>query len=556
MDKKLTPQELAQVSAAYWASLFRVVLANGQVFSTEGREYQVLMMEDNSSELVYMKATGGGFSEAEIIKSLHGMRYGRYPQGVGYYFPTDEDMQDYVKSRFNPLIQCNPEAIGKYLKSMGAKGSDSAGYKRIGNANLYLRGATLKPGSDGEGSTKQSTKTSGIQIDRAVLDEVDQMDSEVPAKVRGRMANACVDGVKGASELVFIGNPSDEDRGVDAIWKNSDQREWFRKCTCGGWTCAEIEFINDPEKTVGIDKNGRGYIRCVKCQKPVGQRKGVWVAQRPHIKHRAGYHWSHLTSEYQDPARILRDYRNPPEGNFGDVMRLDLGLAYSSIEDKLRKQTIWGCCGNEGMAETHRGPCAMGVDNDDKKHVVIGIRTGNEKYRLLKVVCVDNFESVLDLIRKYNIRSCVGDLRPNADSARTFQKAAMSMGCKTFLCEYTDSPLQDAVFNDNSGIVKVYRTGIFDKSQRMFMMQDVVIPRRSPELDNFAEQCCNCVKHKTINKRNRQVIFRYEKTGNGNDHYRNSLNYFLIATNKVGRVLDNKIVVKQSVDCNSTYSVL
>jgi hypothetical protein len=530
-QQELTDVDLmAQVSAAYWAKLYSLRLASGLPFTFDGREYQIEPMQTVAKETVHKKATGGGFSEIEIIKSIHGMRYGRYPQGVGYFFPTDTDMQDYVKTRFNPLINNNYNSIGRYIKT-GRKGTDSAGVKRIGNANLYLRGTTLAP--QGDGDVRQSTKTSGIQIDRAVLDEVDQMESEVIAKIRGRMANACVDGIKGFSELVFIGNPSDDDRGVDLLYQSSDQREWFRNCSCGAKTCAEIEFLNDPEKTVGINSDGTGYIRCSKCGKPVGVRNGIWISQKPEITTRIGYHWSHLSSEYQDPARILRDYRNPPEGNFGDVMRLDLGLSYSSQDERLRKENVYNCCCLDPMPDSHGGPCAMGVDNDDKKHVVIGVRTGNDRYRLVKMAKVESFQEVHDLARKYNVKSCVADLRPNADSAREFQK---NEKYKVFLCEYTESPLQDFVFNDETGIVKAYRTGIYDSTHRIILNNYIILPRRTPLIDEFALQCCNCVKSKEKNKKTQQVVFRYKKTGDQNDHYRNALNYFVMAASKCHKV--------------------
>ena len=569
---KLTPEDIASVSPGVWAATsyelkdgklhYPLILASGAQFSFKGREYLREPLELACMEKVAMKATGGGFSECAIIRSIHGMRYGRYPQGVGYYFPTDDDMQDYVKSRFNPLIQLNKEAIGKYLKT-GGKTTDSASIKRIGNANLYMRGATLKPGQ--EDGTRQSTKTSGIQFDRGVLDEIDQMETEVIAKVRGRMANACVDGIKGFYELEFIGNPSDEDRGVDLLWQGSDKRYWHRHCPCGGLTCAELEFFNDPEKCVGFypDRDDRerhnqpvGFIRCVKCGKPVGIRQGEWIATNPSIKSRVGYNWSHLTSEYQDPARILRDYRNPPENNLGDVMRLDLGAAYSSQDEKLRKDNVYACCGPEGMPESHAGPCIMGIDNDDGKHIVIGARTGNDRYEVFRPARCDDFKACYDLVRKFNVKSAVVDCRPNKDSAVQFAKACHAIGCRVYLCEYTDSILQDAVFNDDTGIVKVYRTGIFDASHRAILEQHIRLPRRCAAIDMFAEQCCSCVKSKEKNKKTGQIVFRYKKTGKGNDHLRNALNYLLVASSKVKCIKSNYIDQKFEGDCDITYNVI
>ncbi|MCK9492711.1 MAG: phage terminase large subunit family protein [Sulfurimonas sp.] len=552
--------------AAYWAKANRIRLSNGQLFSTEGREYQVPFMRDEAPEKCYMKATGCGVSDAEILECLHGMIYGRYRQGVLYGFPNDGDMMDYSKTRWTPLIQFNPAQIGKHL-TIGGKKTDAADVKRIRNANLYLRGLRMMPTADGE--SRQSVAATGIHVDKAVLDETDQMEEEIIGKVRGRLSNARIDGVRGKSQIVYIGNPSDEDRGIDSLWQGSDQRYWYRKCECGGWTCAELEFFEDPEKCVGMypDRISRmenfqptGYVRCTKCGKPVGQRVGRWVPTKKENSRRHGFNWSYLTSENQDPAHILHCYRHPPENNIGDVIRLMLGRAYSSTDEKLRKESVYACCSLDGMPDSHDGPCAMGVDNDDNKHVVIGVRTGPETYKLVRVFALNDvtqnrFGQILDLIQRYRVKSCVTDLRPNADSAREFQRAAIRYGCRVWLCEYTESPLQDCNFIDNSGIVKVYRTGIFDTTHRVIMNSQIVLPRRNKLIDDFAQQCCNCVKSKEIDKRKRTVVFRYKKTGNGNDHFRNALNYFVVAASKVGRSRDRRFELANK-DCVMDYSVI
>jgi hypothetical protein len=525
-------QAMLKTSPGVWAKDSLIRLANGATFSFENRAYLVEPMNSIAPVECSMKATGGGFSECQgILPTLHGMINGRYPQGVAYYFPTDTDMEDYVKTRFDPLIKDNYAAIGKYCNNVNA-----AGVKRIGNSNLFLRGPGVD-GSEESDNSKQSSKTAGIQVDRLVIDEVDKFDQNKIAKMRHRLGNCAVDGVPGKSEIRYIANPSDEDRGIDLFWQKSDQRYWFSQCTsCGTFTDTLAEFLNDPEKSVGTDENGKGYMKCAKCGKPLGFKYGKYIAKYPsQTKTMVGYHWSHLVSAYQDPLRILHDYRNPPEGNFGDVMRLDLGLAYSAAEDKLRKDTVLACCGNDGIRESHAGPCAMGVDNDDGKHYVIGIRTSNERYELIKAGRVDDFKGVYDLVRKYGVKSIIVDLRPNADSAREFAKTARSAGARVYLAEYTDSPLQDSNINENTGVIKIYRTGIFDTSHRVISNGMIRLPRQSRDIDNFAEQCCNCVKAKDINPKG-QVIYRYKKTGNGNDHLRNALNYFILASQKVRKV--------------------
>jgi hypothetical protein len=539
-------EKAAAISCAYWAHLKQIRLATGIPFSTVGREYQIdwLTPPKQAKERCYMKATGAGVSDGEILETIHGMIYGRYKQGALYGFPTDDDMYDYAKTRWNPLIDMNQEQIGKFLGKGRAK-TDSADVKRICNSNLYLRGMRMSPTADGE--SRQSVAATGIHVDKVVLDEVDQMEIEIVGKVRGRMSNAQIDGIKGKSLLAMIGNPSDEDRGIDQIWQGSDQREWFRKCECGGWTCAELEFRNDPEKCVGFypDPISRranfqplGFIRCVKCGKPVGQRVGKWVPVRPSVTDREGYHWSYLTSENQDPAHVLHCYRNPPEGNFGDVMRLMLGWAYSSQDEKLRKDNVWACCHKgEGMPDLDSGPCAIGVDNSDHKHIVVLKRLPNAQYRMIRCFEFESdtdFSKTIDVIKRYHVKAGVIDLRPNADSAREFQKVAAKHGCRIWACEYTDSPLIDVGFIDKTMIVKVYRTGIFDMSHKIILNQEIRLPGRCALIDDFAQQCCNAVKSKDVDKRRNVIVYRYKKTGGGNDHYRNALNYGIVAAKKIG----------------------
>lgn len=520
--------------AAVWAQYSKLKLANGQIFSFDDRPYLVEPMSMHHKAQMSMKATGGGFSECQgILPTLHGLIANRYAQGALYLFPTNDDVQDYSKSRFGPLFSNNKHAIGKYVKSAASKGTDTSKLKIVNGKNLYLRGARLDPADEGAGA-KTSTKLSGIQVDRVVFDEVDLIDPEAIPLALGRCGNASVDGVKGDKEVVYIANPSDEDRGIDLYWQKSDQRHWFRLCTCGEYTCAEIEFQNDCHKAVGIADNGKGYIRCRKCGKPLSVGPGQWIAQRPSNSELAGYHWSHLTSNYCDPAEILDHFTNPPDNNLGAVYRYELGLPYSSKEDKLRKQDVLACCGREGIPENHSGPCAIGVDNDDNKHVVILIRTGNERYEMIKCLRTTKggFEEVYDLIRRFNIKFGVVDLRPNKDSSVRFQKDAAAIGCKIYLCEYKESPLQDANFNDNNGIVGVYRTGIFDRTHRIITNQHIILPRQSPVLDEFARQCCNCVKSRD-EKRKDVVIYRYAKSGDQHDHYRSALNYAVIAADRV-----------------------
>jgi len=382
-----------------------------------------------------MKGTQGGFTEIEVLKSLHGMIHKRYPIGVLYTFPTTDDVGEFSKSRFNPLILANRITIGKFVKK-----TDTASLKKIHDAFLYLRGARLSQKISGE--EKESSKMRSIPVDKVVFDEIDLMDEDVISKARGRMGHSKV------KEEVYISNPTIPDYGIDKIFQSSDQRHWFRKCaSCGEWTCAELSFPD----CVKIRSDGTGYIGCNKCGKEVLITPGEWVPSVPaNSDFMHGYRWSQLTSVFNDPAEILEDYANPPEGNLGDIVRLRLGLPYIAAEDRLTEAEVLACCGSNISAHSHRGPCAMGVDVGKVKHVVIGVRL-DKRYEVIKTIQLSDWKDIHDIARRFNVKSTVIDIRPYEDSAREFQKKAKH---RVWLCEYSETTPAAPVYNQRTGIVK------------------------------------------------------------------------------------------------------
>jgi len=562
IQKEYTPEQKAELAAlsvnpAYWAAKKHIRLGSG-LFTFKDHEYIIRPMSSPAKRKCCMKATGLGFSECMgILPTIHGMIYGHYPQGVLYMFPTNDDVQDYSKSRFDTLSKQNPAAIGCTVGMN--KAADNVKLKKIGQSFLYLRGATLIP-SDDDGGGEKSSKLSGIQVDRCVFDEIALMNQNAILKALGRMGHSKV------QEEVYIANPRGEDEDIDIIWKASNQMYWHRKClSCNEWTCAESEFPQCVKLYGNADerlRNGEfaGYVACKKCGRPVpmwaGDGSAEWVATHPEIKDMEGYSISHLSTVFHDPAAILQKFNNPPQGNLGDVYRLDLGRPYSSAEDKLQRHTVLSCCAHDAMAERHPGPCAMGVDVGIVKHVVIGCRINSDKFAVLRVVQAKDFNEISDLARRYNVKSSVVDIRPYEDEARAFQRRERGYGNKVWLCQYTDTPTVDRKFNENTGVVTVYRTGILDHTHREISEGNYVFPRICSAIEEFVQQVCNCAKHKELD-RNKTTVYRYSQTGNPRqgDHYRHALGYFDIAA-AVGRIatVANKYKKSAVEDADNNYA--
>src|SRR5512139_2654480 len=127
--------DVAKVDPWIWAWHNQIKLVGG-VFTVEGHEYQAGLMQSHAQVRVYKKAAQMTFTESEVLRTLHGMIQGTYPVGVLYLFPTDDDVSEFSKTRFSPLIDYNPDTIGKYITS-----TDATNVKRVNEAFLYLHGA-------------------------------------------------------------------------------------------------------------------------------------------------------------------------------------------------------------------------------------------------------------------------------------------------------------------------------------------------------------------------------------------------------------------------------
>ena len=514
----LTPAQLAAASPAYWAGFSKIRLGS-EPFSFVGHQYQIEPMQSQARRLCCMKGTQGGWTLLLMLCKLHGLIHCKYKSGVLYMFPTTDNVQEFSKSRFAPLISDNPQSVGRFVKA-GGKGTDTASLKKVHDAFLYLRGARLSQSVGGMSDEKESVQVRSIPVDSVVFDEVDLMDEAVIAKALGRMGHSSV------KEEVYLSNPILPGAGIDKIFQQSDQRHWFRKCGCGTETCAELSFPD----CVRVGEDGRGYIACSKCGKPTDLDRGRWIPQRPeNSDYMHGYRWSQLTSAYNDPADILREFQDPPQGNLADVYRLRLGLPYVAAEDKLTVPTVMECCGKDLMPTTHRGPCAMGVDIGKMFHVVIGIRTGQERYEIVKMARVSDWEGLHELARRYGIRTAVIDQLPYEDGARKFQK---SEPFRSYLCRYLENSPLGAQFNDDQWLVKVDRTESCDGTHRIITQKRVTLPRDGEEVRVFAQQCCNMAKVLETNKKTGIPIYRYRKLSD-EDHYRHAFGYFVLAANKV-----------------------
>jgi hypothetical protein len=524
-------EEMAAADPCVWAAQSAIRLANGELFSFKNRPYLIQPMRSDHKQICVMKAAQLGFSETFILRELHACIYGIYRQGALYLFPNADEMRKFSQSRFNTLISANKSVLGKYVKSGSKGGTDTANLKRVGNANLFLDGATLTQNIGENVQQKESAALRGKSVDSIDCDEYDLMDSGILTNAGSRLKNSDI------ARLTILSNPSIPDYGVSKLYNQSCQNMWFRKCSCGHWNCPDLVFPD----YIGIKDDGVGYCACQKCGKPLPlgiyspdpespQYKNhscEWRPQKPENKEWEGYSISTLNHPRTDPYQTLKLFKEAKDiggVKLTNFYKFELGLPYIDSSDQLTPSVVYDCCGHDTMLPSHTGPCAMGVDVGLTWHVVIGIRIDRDRWEILKVGRCGSIDDVHTLARMFNVKSSVIDIRPYEDTVRRFQKEYRG---KTYLCEYTQNPMEEAFWDNNRNVVKTYRTGILDATHRVISDKKIKLPRRCPEIDEFARQCCNTAKVLEESKRTGSPVYNYIKLGD--DHYRHALGYFYLA---------------------------
>ncbi len=520
---QLTPTEIAMVDAPYWANLNRILI-DGRPFSMEGREYQLEMMrpatEDGTGKHneVIKKGSQTGATIGKSVEIAHGAKFGLYPQGIIYFFPSKSAVEDFSGSRFKPLLNDNHDVLGKYCNDI-----NSVYKKRICKTNVSFHGCsgtTLIGGIE-----KDSTQVRSTPADWILLDERDMFADVMANQVNQRLGNSTI------SRRTDMGTPKLPDDGIDRLYGKSDMRRWQIKCEhCRKYTCLETEF----PQCIGL-KDGRGFPVCIHCGREISRSLGLWVPDRPD-KETVGYWCSQLLNPNRDLAHVLKEYDDPTEFDTteAEFQRTVMGCAYARAEDLLRETEVLQCCTADQMAYSHTGPCAMGFDvGYPLIHVLIGHRIGQDRFRLVKMARVKSWDDLHDLAQRFNVKSTVGDAMPESHKIREWAKSEAGYGNTVYPC-YTPHTLKTFDVWGTDTIVKANHTEIFDLSHQMVVSPGkMLIPRRCAEVDIFAHQMCQRAKFLETDNRDNASYF-YKKVGDKQDHYRCALNYFYLACKKVG----------------------
>ncbi|HIJ68962.1 MAG TPA: phage tail protein [Deltaproteobacteria bacterium] len=484
------------------------MILDGKPFTFARHEYLIEPYRDPHPDVVEVKAAQMGLTTKAMLRAMYAARYRGF-RGILYLFPSRTDVTEFSKGRINPLIDDNPETLGKWLQD-----TDSANIKQIWNCFFYLRGMKSRVG------------LKSIPVDFLVIDEMDEATPSAVDMALERMSHSEF------KELLKLSNPTLPDWGIDKAFQETDQRFWLLKCEkCGEYTCLEDTFPN-----CLLEIGGRVIRACQKCHAELNPSIGEWVAKHPGATDKRGYHYSQLFSHYVEPADILHQFRTT--NNLTDFYNLKLGIAYVEATNRLTVQEVVSLCSDEENASYDSGPCSMGVDQGKLLHVVIGKREWQKAGKIVHIAEYEAWEELDRLMKVFNVSRCVVDALPETRNARAFAERHQG---KVFLSYYSERQSVGYRWNDDDLTVHSNRTESMDASHNEIILGRIILPRYCQALQTFAEHLANVAKK--LEEEEETGARRYIYVKLGPDHFRHAFNYEAMARQygAAGRYADNDL---------------
>jgi hypothetical protein len=481
---------------AAWA--LRRIRLDGRPFSFDGHEFLRTIYDDTAPHVCLSKAAQIGGTTWAVLRAIHTCVVGL---DVMYFFPTRTDVLDFGRARVNPLLADNP-FLAKLMTD-----TDTVGLKKIGDAHFYLRGMQSTVGMK------------SVPADLIVFDELDEAEPQAKSMARERLGHSDY------KRIVELSNPSLPDYGIDEVYQRSDQRHWQVKCPgCGAWTALDEEFprrLGHEVKIILPRKDGGFYRACPKCEAELDMAVGEWVADFP-SRSIHGYRISQLVSSKVDPGEILEEYRTTryPDRFFN----LKIGIPWADLERRLDVASVLALCGDEPLAKSSKEPCVMGVDTGKALHVVILQHSTSGPHRLIYLTECHGFAELDELIEEFNVQRCVIDSLPETYATREFAQRHRGI---VFMSQFVESQRGGPRWDWDTQMVAVNRTDALDGSRAAIRQRLVVLPRRQPIIEEFADHMTHDAKVLDEDEETGTKKYRYVKTGT--NHYSFAFTYGCMA---------------------------
>lgn len=477
--------------------------------------FQKQIYHDRNPYLVIMKSTQNGISEycmvRAIANAIKGLR-------VFYVLPTFELLKRAVDERYTKSVQNTlyyKSLVKAVREEMEFKQTESVRSKDIGLGNIAFV------------NSFSSIGFTEYAADEVIIDELDKCDQDNIAMAWERLSNSDY------RWQTKISNPTFKGFGIDNEFKDTDQKEWFCKCSAGhrvrpDWYKHAVEEI-DKDKFVIKDpdfdwQSGKDINFICECGKPIDRSgPGEWV--KKYQSHKSGYRLTKLFTGTVSTLELMDRFN---KGLVDPVTmqrfhNADLGEAYTAKGSMVDREMISECVGDY-QPGYQAGFNIAGIDVGSYYNFVIAQMLPNGKVKVLKADQVKDTEELIRILKEYKIKAGVIDGLPETREARKISNRFPLL----YLCYYGSSKA-DSIDPINKTIT-VQRTPALDAVKEAILTKAVQYPINILGDESFIQQMTASVRVFNADKRigGQQGVYEWVE-GSQPDHYFHASGYCLIA---------------------------
>ncbi len=439
----------------------------------------------------------------------------KYSMKIGYYFPTDEDMQTYVQGRVDTMISDSDYLATAFENAIGA---NSTSIKQMAKSTIYFRGVFTK------------SKVKSIDLDYIIKDEVDEANQENLKFAEDRLLHSKF------GWIAELSQPSIDDYGIDASFKKSDMRFWGIKCaSCNHWNFPDETF---PECL--IKRGETTYLGCVKCSKKLSTNTGKWIPKFPErSKFIRGYHHSHLIYEIMAPSTIKKKFEEAKTVIEKKNLYISvLGLPYSSAHSKpITLEVLKKAERNYPVLHDAKFSF-FGMDVGDICHIVFGHSlNGKLRVHYFQELDSNDEENIIRLIKRHGAYCGVIDAMPYKTLAKNIARAFPG---RVYINYYKGDTLKAS--KEGEGIFEVPKVSVnrdesLDETCESLREQRIELPAPG-QMDSFDLKNYETVKAQLQmlikQPEDKDGVIEYHYKKGVPNHYGMALNYLRIASELAG----------------------
>lgn len=495
-------EQLARQNQLTYAKLYHPVRGNQIDF--DNFPYLVDIYEDTAKEIVVQKSAQCGISEWLINGSFF-LTDNKKLVGL-YCFPAQSQLNAFSHARVETVIR-QSEHLSEIVGEI-----NNVSLREIGKSHIYYRGM------------QEMKQIISVDADYLILDEVDNMRQDFIPIVEKRLGGSLHKIKK------FVSTPTYPNYGINAKFKEGDQREWFIRCDrCGYWQY--LDYFKNIDFKKGI------YI-CKKCKREINHlSKGKWV---PRFRNREihSYHISKLFSSRATIKELVKAFKD--KAALQNFYNFELGLTFVIKGAKLQRDHLEAITSKSDYDIIYSGYRAcMGIDVGVAflNIYITQIEEGIPK--TLFVGTVKTFEELDRYMNVYNVAMCVIDAQPETRESKKFAKRFS----ERVLLAYYPTMKMDIYFKketrDEVKIIDINRTLSLDYMYNDFFMKKIKLPKNIESVEDFYDQMMSLIRIKEVDKNGNQFARYIEQ---GADHYAHARNYCRVAETILGEI-DSEMIM-------------